>query len=81
MSGVPRIPGALEMTCASPCGKTITSPSESRTGSSPAMPPQHVPFVTTWYSIRCCTPGMTADAISCAAGAAATHGGEASMVK
>ncbi|MCG3144573.1 MAG: hypothetical protein HONDAALG_02009 [Gammaproteobacteria bacterium] len=42
-----RIPGALDMTCASPCGKTITSPALSCTCGSPTSPPQHEPLVTT----------------------------------
>src|SRR5690349_6225109 len=33
-------PGALDSTCASPCGNITTSPADSRTGGSPAIAAQ-----------------------------------------
>ena len=54
-----RKPGALETTCESPCGNTITSPAASRIGGPSTNPPQQPPLATRWNSIRCCAPGMT----------------------
>ena len=74
MSGAARIPGALESTCASPCGNTIKSPSCRRIGSFPTACPQHVPRAIKWYSITRCAPGITFAAISRDGGASATQG-------
>ena len=49
-SGVMRIGcmfGALEMTCASPCGNMMISPASRRTGDSPTIAAQPLPFVMT----------------------------------
>ena len=46
MSGCPRIPGALDITWASPCGNTMMSPAWSRIGCSSNKPPQQKPIVT-----------------------------------
>jgi len=54
----------LESTCASPWGKTSTSPACSSSGGSACRPPKQVPRLTTWYSIRCCAPGMIVGASS-----------------
>ena len=67
------MPGALDITWASPCGNRTMSPVATRTGVSPTTAPQHVPRVRTWYSITCSEPGITAAAISRAAGASATQ--------
>ena len=37
--GGPRMPGALDITCASPCGKTMTSPASAGRRSRPRSPP------------------------------------------
>ena len=42
-----RSPGALDITCGSPCGNITMSPSSSRTGGSPTIAAQPLPFVTT----------------------------------
>ena len=68
------MPGVLERTCASPCGKTIMSPSRSRIGGCPTACPQHVPRAMTWYSITRCAPGMTMPAMSREGGVSATQG-------
>ena len=69
----PRIPGALETTCASPCGNMTTSPAPSCTDGPPGMAAQHVPAATTWYSITCSTPRNRSGAICRAGGASATQ--------
>ncbi len=81
MPGPPRMPGALEMTCASPCGNAMTSPASSRTGASSMRPPQHEPAVTTWYSMTCSMPGMRCGPTSRDGGVSATQGAEPSMRK
>src|SRR3954447_17655276 len=74
MSGAARIPGALESTCASPCGNTIRSPSARRIGSFPTACPQQPPRAIKWYSITRWAPGITFPAISRDGGASATQG-------
>ncbi len=73
------MPGALDITCASPCGKRTTSPSSRRIGDSPAIAAQHEPLTTPWNSIMCSAPGMIAGMISGAGGASATQGEAPSM--
>jgi hypothetical protein len=73
--------GALDITCASPCGNTITSPACNSIGGSPTSPPKQVPRVTMWYSSMCSTPGMSRGTSSRAFGASATHGAVASTRK
>ena len=36
------MPGALDIMCESPCGNTMMSPAESRSGGSPMTPPQQI---------------------------------------
>ena len=76
-----RIPGALDSTCASPCGNTIRSPSLRRIGGSPTTCPQHAPRAIRWYSITRWAPGITIAAISRDGGASATHGDVSSKSK
>ena len=57
MSGASRIPGALHIACASPCGNTTTSPAVRCTGSPSSGQAQQEPLVTTWYDIRWSAPG------------------------
>ena len=63
-----RIPGALDITCGSPCGKRTTSPASRRSGDSPAIAAQHEPLTTPWNSIMCSAPGMIAGMISAGGG-------------
>ena len=57
------------------------SPSRSAIGGSPMSPPQHEPFVMTWYSMTCSAPGRICGATVAAGGVSATHGGEPSTRK
>lgn len=75
------MPGALDITWESPCGKTITSPATRWTAGWSTMPPQHEPAVTTWKSITCSAPGTMRGAISGAAGVSVAQGAEASTLK
>jgi hypothetical protein len=72
-SGLPRMPGALDTTCASPCGNITTSPAKSCTEGPPGMPAQQLPCATAWYSITCSTPRISSGAISRAGGASAAQ--------
>ena len=74
-----RSPGALDITCASPCGKSTRSPAARRIGDSPVIAAQHDPSTRPWNSIMWSTPGMMAGMISGAAGASATQGEAPSM--
>lgn len=67
------IPGALDSTCGSPCGKITMSPVSSLIGGRPSTAAQPLPLAIMWYSITCSQPGSTASAISLAGGASADH--------
>ena len=58
------MPGALDTTCASPCGNMTTSPASSCTDGPPGIAAQQWPWASAWYSITCSTPRISSGASS-----------------
>ncbi len=68
------MPGALDTTCASPCGNITTSPANSCTDGPPGIAgPAAALRRRAWYSITCSTPRISSGASSFAGGASAAQ--------